>query len=57
MGENSGVDGAERAALLTMLEPTPGRVIDLEEDAGNASHVDVTRRALSTARRYLPRYL
>lgn len=58
MGENIGVGGAEESNMLskdTVMAPVSLAVS--AEGTGKASHVDVTSRDFSTARRYLPRYL
>lgn len=56
MGENMGVEGVERAELMMVEAVIPGG-FEPRGDIGKASRVEVTRRTLSTARKYLPIYL
>lgn len=52
-----GVEGAESVALVITTGVIEGPTASLPEGIGNVSHVDVTSRVFSTARRYLPIYL
>ena len=59
MGENIGVEGAEERFMFPRESDatSPPWLFSCPGDIGKESHVDVTSKDFSTARRYFPRYL
>lgn len=57
MGENRGVDGTDWPVRPIVSTLRTGGSVSVSDKGGKLSHVEVTKRDLSTARRYFPTVL